>query len=143
MTDIEVRLTRIEDALIRAGISIDAPAQPVPEIMETPLEELPVAEIAGNGTLFSDFAGRTKLSHTWLCSECARENYTDDIFVPSTQPDGVNFRLKCSCGTEYQSGRRFRDPVRALAWVRSQETGKPFDQCHQEEKVAAMLFNRR
>jgi hypothetical protein len=143
MTDIEARLIRIEDALIRAGISLDAPAPPELEVMETPLEELPVAEIAGNGTLFSDFAGRTKLSHTWLCAECKRENYTDDVFVPSTQPDGVNFRLKCSCGADYQSGRRFRDPIRALAWVKCQESGKPLDQCYQDEKVAAMLFNRR
>jgi hypothetical protein len=139
MTDTESRLNRIEDALMRAGISLDAPVETAPEVIETPLEDLPVAEIAGNGTLFSDFASRTKLSHTWLCSECRRENYSDDIFVPSTQPDGVNFRIKCACGTEHQSGRRFRDPVRGEAWRKSQESGKSFEECYLAEKVAQML----
>ena len=103
--ELKDRVNVLEAALTRAGISLQAPAEPEPT--KIVLEDLP--EVKPDDVRFHTLGNHVKISAHFQCPDCEKETWGLDFFVPVGTTDGQTYVVQCS-------DKSCRGQFKAMLW---------------------------
>ena len=135
--ELKARVDLLEAALGRAGISLQVP--PEPELPTIVLEDLP--EVRPDDVQFHTLGNHVKISTRFNCSECSKETWALEFFVPVGTPDGQTYFIHCgnkSCRGQFKATLwqdKLREKAREISIAEGRDEAQVLIQLRVEENL--------